>query len=105
MKNKQYINYVKTKREKIFELLDQCGYISDSQAVKIYGNEDGIYKINEHIRIWKKLRSDENFFSDKKIIEKKKGYRSHLVRIQGQQEGQYYKVGKEFFNLITPSTA
>lgn len=90
----------KTKHQQVAELLEKEGYISDSQTVKIWGNETGIYRVYEHIRIWKKLQADRNFFANKKIIEKKKGYRSHLVRIEGQEKGSYYKVGKEFFNEV-----
>lgn len=93
-------NIKKTKFEQIAEILDKEGYISDTQAFKIYGDESGIYKVKEHIRIWKKLKADKEFFADKKIIEKKKGYRSHLVRVETDPANSYYKVGKEFFNSI-----
>lgn len=91
-------NYKKNKQEQIFEILDKQGYILDNQTLKIFGDENGLYNVHEHIRIWKKLKSDEAFFKDKKIVEKKKGHRSHLIRLEGE-EG-YYKVGKEYFNSI-----
>lgn len=94
------LNIKKTKFEQVSEILDKDGYISDSQLVKIWGNESGIYKAFEHIRIHKKLQSDRQFFADKKIVEKVKGHRSHLVRVEGQPDGEYYKVGKEFYNEI-----
>ena len=92
------LNYKKTKGQQVFEMLDKFGYISDTQTAKIFG-ESQLYCVSEHMRIWKKLKSEQEFFADKKIIEKKKGYRSHLVRTEGQKENEYYKVGKEFYNL------
>lgn len=90
----------KTKFQQVCEVLDREGYLSDTEAVKIWGNEEGIYKSLEHVRIWKKLNADRDFFADKKIIEKKKGYRTHLVRTADQPKDQYYKVGKEFYNSL-----
>ena len=92
-------NIKKTKYEQISEILNNnSGYLTDKEAVKIYGSESGIYKVLEHIRIWKKLQSDKRFFADKKIIEKQKGHKCHLVRVEGQD--LYYKVGKEFYKSI-----
>ena len=90
---------MKTKREQVFEILDKQGYILDDQTAKIFG-EEKLWCVHEHVRIWKKLKADKEFFADKKIIEKHKVYRAHLVRVEGQQEGSYYKVCKEFFNMI-----
>ena len=90
----------KTKFQQIADCLEKDGYLSDTQAVKIYGDESGIYKCLEHVRIWKKLQADRQFFADKKIIEKRKGHRCHLVRVEGQTEHEAYKVGKEFYNEI-----
>lgn len=90
----------KTKYQQIAEILENNGYISDTQTVKIYGDESGIYKVFEHIRKWKRLQKDRNFFADKKIIDKTKGRRCHLVRVGSLEENQYYKVGKEFWNEI-----
>lgn len=87
-------NYKKGKQQKVFEILDIQGYILDDQSAKIFGN-DGLYKVYEHIRIWKKLQSDREFFKDKKILSVKKGYRSHLAEITPER---YYKIGKEFYN-------
>ena len=95
-------NYKKTKREQVFEILNKQKYIMDRETAKIFG--DKLWRVNEHIRIWKKLREDKQFFADKKIVEKRKGHRCHLVRVEGQEEGSYYKVGKEFFNTIHLST-
>jgi hypothetical protein len=91
------LNTKKTKYEQVAEILDKQGYILDDQTAKIFGN-DKIYAVSEHIRIWKKLKSDREFFALVKIVEKKKGYRSHLVRLEGQNH--YYKVGKEFYNTV-----
>lgn len=96
----KHIKIKKTKYEQVAEILDKEGYISDTQTAKIWGGEEGIYNVSEHIRIWKKLQSDRSFFEDKKIIEKKKGYRCHLIRIEGLEDNQWYKVGKEFFKEI-----
>ena len=90
----------KTKREKIFEILDQQGHILDQQTVDIFGSEEGVYKVSEHIRIWRKLRADQHFFQGKKIIAKMKGHRSHMVRLETEPENSWYKVGKEFYNTI-----
>lgn len=93
-------NIIKTKYEQVSEILDRDGYISDSQLFKIWGDESGIYKAQEHIRRWKKLQSDRGFFTDKTIIEKKKGHRCHLVRIENQKDDSWYKVGKDFYKEI-----
>lgn len=92
-------NIKPTKQEQVFGILDKQGYILDDDSAEIFGN-DKIYCVSEHIRIWKKLNEDRKFFSDKKIIEKRKGYRCHIVRVEGQTENQGYKVGKEFFKEI-----
>lgn len=94
-------NYKKGKYEQVAEILEKEGYLSDSNAFKIWGDESGIYKALEHIRIWRKFKQDQNYFADKKIIEKKKGHRCHLVRTSEMLDGQFYKVGKEFFNSIS----
>ncbi len=94
------INITKSKFEQVAEILDKEGYISDSQAFKIWGDETGVYKVLEHERIWKKLQQDRHFFADKEIIEKTTGHRCHLVRVQGQEKGEYYKVGKEFYKEV-----
>lgn len=92
-------NIKKTKREQVFEILDKQGYILDAQTVKIFG-EERLWCVSEHIRIWKKLNADRAFFKDKKVIEKHKGHRCHLVRVEGQEKHKMYKVGKEFFNEV-----
>ena len=74
--------------------------MSDSQSFKIFG--ENWYNASEYVRIWKRLRADQVFFADKKIIEKHKGHRCHMVRIEGQEDGSFYKVGKEFFASINP---
>ena len=89
----------KSKYEQIAEILNRQGYILDDQAAKIFGN-DCIYKVLEHERIWKKFNQDKEWFKDKKIIEKKKGYRCHLVRTIDMRKDSYIKVGKEFYNSI-----
>lgn len=94
------LNIKKTKYEQVAEILVREDYISDAQAFKIWGSEEGMYKVLEQMRIWKKLQADRNFFADKKIVEKTKGHRSHLVRIDGQEKNQYYKVGKEFYKEV-----
>lgn len=93
----KYLNTKKTKYERVAEILDKDGYLSDTKACKIWGNEEGVYKCLEHIRIWKKLQSDREYFKNVKIIEKKKGHRCHLIKIEGLGENSYYKVGKEFY--------
>ena len=93
-------NTKKTKYQQIAEIIEKEGYLSDSQAFKIYGDESGIYKSLEYLRKWKRLQSDKAFFGDKKIIAKRKGYRSHLIQIKGMKEGAWYKVGKEFYDTI-----
>lgn len=93
------LNTKLTKRQQVFEILDKKGYILDDQTSKIFG-ENKLWCVSEHIRIWKKLQTDRNFFKDVKIVEKKKGYRCHLVRTKNMKDGQYYKVGKEFYNEI-----
>ena len=93
----------KTKQQQVFEILDKQGYILDDQSAKIFG-EEKLYAVSEHIRIWRKLKSDQAFFADKKITEKKKGYRCHLVHVDNEPENSYYKVGKEFFNSVKSPT-
>lgn len=89
----------KTKKERIFKILKEQGWISDKQSAEILG--ENCYNVYEYKRMWVKLNSDREFFEGKKIIEKKKGYRCHMVRIAGMEEGEYYKVGKEFFNELS----
>lgn len=92
------INIKKTKYEQVVELLERQGYILDEQTAKIFGH-DKIYAVSEHKRIWHKLKSDREFFKDKKIYAKQKGHRCHLVKIT--KDGEFwYKVGKEFFNEV-----
>lgn len=92
----------KTKYQQIAEVLERReGFISDQDIYNIYDCEDGLWKAQEHIRIWKKLQADRKFFKDKRIIEKEKGHRCHLVRIEGQNDGSFYKVGKQFYNEVT----
>lgn len=93
-------NINKTKFEQIGELIEKNGHVLDSELFKIWGDETGLYKAQEHIRRYKKLQADRNFFSDKKIIEKRKSYRCHIVRIEGQEEHQGYKIGKDFYKEI-----
>lgn len=90
------MNVKKGKQEQVFEILDKQGYILDNQTAKIFGG-DKLYRVYEHIRIWEKLKQDREFFKDKKIYEKRKGHRCHLVRISSEH---WYKVGKEFFNEV-----
>jgi hypothetical protein len=92
----------KTKQQQVFEILDKEGYIYDAQTAKIFG-EAKLYSVSEHIRIWKRLKSDQEFFANKKITEKKKGHRCHLVHVDGEPKNSYYRVGKEFFNLVVVS--
>ena len=87
--------YKKTKQQQVFELMDKQGYLLDPQTIKIFGLEK-MSNVSEHIRIWKKLKADKEFFAGKNIIEKRKGRRCHLVRL----DKVYYKVGKEFYNSI-----
>jgi len=93
------INKNKTKKQKIFEVLDKQGYILDEQTVDIFGDESGVWKVWEYVRMWKRLNQDKNFFKAFVVIEKSRGHRSHLVRVQGQES--WYKVGKEFYETIT----
>ena len=101
VKKEEIKNTIKTKYEQVSERLDRDGYISDRQLVNIWGDETGIYKSSEHIRRWKKLKSDRSFFADKKIVEKRKGHRCHLVRLENEPANSWYKVGKDFYNEIT----
>lgn len=95
----EILNTKKTKYEQVAEILDKQGYILDDQTAKIFGN-DRIYCVSEHVRKWKKLQSDRNIFSTKKIVEKKKGYRCHLVRTEDMAINSYFRVGKEFWNEV-----
>lgn len=88
----------KTKKQLIFEILDKQGYILDHQTVDIFGDESGVWKVCEYVRMWKRLQSDTDFFKDKKIIEKVKSGRHHLVRTD--PKAGFYKVGKEFYETI-----
>lgn len=92
-------NYKKSKYQQVAEILNEQGYILDEQTAEIFGN-DKIYRVFEHERIWRKLQQDKEYFKDKEIIEKKKGYRCHLVRTIDMRKDSYIKVGKEFYNLV-----
>lgn len=87
--------YRKTKRQQVFDILDRQGIITDRQARQI-----GIktYNIYDYTMMWKRLRYDEEFFKDKKIVEKKHTHRNFLVRTKGQEH--YFKVGSLFYNSI-----
>jgi len=94
---------MKNKKQKVFEILNTQGYILDKQSAKIFG-EAGLYKIYEYIRMWNRLNKDREYFKDKKIVEKKKSYRCHMVRIEGQEDNCFFKVGKDFFDeVIVPN--
>lgn len=89
----------KDKRQQIFKILDEQGYILDNQTVDIFGDESGCYKALKYVRMWRRLNHDTEFFQGKKIVEKYKACRKHLVRLQDQEH--WYQVGKEFYETIT----
>lgn len=90
-------NIRKSKKDQVFEILDEQGYILDDQSVKIFGNE-GLYKVYEYIRMWNALQSSEEFFKDKKILSVRKGHRCHLVEVEPEK---FYKCSKQFYDLMT----
>lgn len=92
------LNIKKSKYEQVAEILEQKGHILDDEAFKIFG-ENKLYNVHEHVRIWRKLKDDRAFFEGKKIVEKTKGHRCHLIRIEGQEH--FYKVGKQFWNEVS----
>lgn len=89
-----------TKKQKCFELLDKQNYILDQQAFEIFGGEEGMYLVYPYKNMWRKLQADKNFFKDKIIVEKRKSYRCHLVRVKGMEENAGYKVGKDFYDTV-----
>ena len=93
-----------TKRQQIFDILNRDGYISDTQTVKIFGDESGICKIGEYVRQWRALQRDKAYFEGKKIVEKTRIGRWHAVRTDGFFEGinyiRYQKVSKQFYDSI-----
>jgi len=91
--------YKKTKYQQVAEILEKQGYINDDQSAKIFG-DDKLYCVSEHIRKWKRLKKDQEYFADKKIVAKQKGHRCHLVRIDTEPENSWYKVRKEFYETI-----
>ena len=99
MRQEKLLNVKKGKRELVFDILNKQGYILDKQTCEIFG-ESGLWKVGEHVRIWKKLKEDTSFFEGKKVLEKRKGYRCHLIRTDGMEEGKWYRVGKEYYNSI-----
>lgn len=89
------INPRKTKKSQVFEILDKQGYILDDQSAKIFGIED-IYRVHEYERMWKALKSDKEFFKDKKILSVRKGYRCHLLEIAPEL---FYRCSKDFYDF------
>lgn len=92
-------DYKKTKFQQVAEILEKQGHITDSQSAKIFG-ENRLYCVTEHVRKWKRLKSDRDFFKGKKIVEKTKGHRCHLVRLDTEPANSWYKVGKEFYQEL-----
>jgi ribosomal protein S8 len=88
---------MKTKREQVFEILDKQGYILDQQTFKIFG--ENWTTVSEYTRQWKCLHRDLDFIGDRKIIEKHKENRKHLVRLEGMTAGSWYRVSKDFYEI------
>lgn len=79
---------VKTKRQQIFEILDQQGYILDDQTASILGN-DKIHNVYTHIASHKRLHRDIDFCKDKNIREIRKGIGSKVQKKRMKQALKY----------------
>lgn len=87
----------KSKYQQVSEVLDEQGYITDQETVKIWGDETGVYKVSEHVRKWKALNSARKYFKNDKIVKKEKGHRCHIITLE---TGFSYKVPKEFWEEV-----
>ncbi len=93
----------KTIKQKIFDELDKTGYLTDSQVAKIYGAKEINFTTSENYKgMWRRFNADLNFFKGKKIIGVEKGHRIYLVKID---TGEFYKVGKDFYDEIQKTLA
>lgn len=95
------LNIKNSKKNQVFEILEKQGYILDNQSAKIFG-EEGLYKVHDYVRMYRRLEKDKQFFAGKNIVEIRKGHRCHLARTDDMKEGTYYKVGKDFYCSETP---
>jgi len=87
-------------KQKIWNKLDQDGYVTDSELAKIYGKEPNFYIAEVYKREWLNLQKDKEWFADKKIIDKHNHRGRYFVRIEGQEENAGYKVSKAFYLTI-----
>ena len=90
----------KSIKQKIWNKLDKDGYCTDSDLAKIYGKEPNFSTAEEYKRAWHKLRAEKLEFADKEIVEKHHSGRRYFVRLKGMDRNTWYKVGKDFYNLL-----
>ena len=88
-----------TLKQKIFKALDETSYLSDTMVAKIWGGEPNWTTAEEYKRQWRKLKADREFFKDIKILSLEKGRRCYLAEYE---KGKYYKIGKDYYEEITP---
>lgn len=85
-------------KQKIFEMLDQRPFLTDTEVVKIYSNKEPNWAtIEEYKRQWKARQRDRNFFNDKNIV-KLINYRG--IRTAELDTGYCYRICKDFFDEI-----
>jgi hypothetical protein len=83
-------------KQKIFEVLDLTGYLTDQEAARMYGKDKEINfcTVEEYKRQWRKLQADRNFFADKKIIKVEKHGKYRIAELEN---GDLYRIGKDFY--------
>lgn len=89
-----------TYKQQIRDIYDVCGYVTDDQAIKVYGDESACWKKVQVLDDYKRLLRDQKFFLNKKIIGKHKGHRQYIVVVDEEEEQKLYKCCKEFWQSI-----
>lgn len=88
----------KSLKKFIFEKLDKDNCVLDSDVAKFLekDKEPNFYTISQYQDEYRRIKRDENFFSDK-IITKLHHYKKRYL---AEINGSYWKISKQYFNII-----
>jgi len=88
-------------KQKVFNLLDEKGYMTDSDFAKFYKKDEPCFWTKQiYTMAWRRLQADREYFKDKKII-KLSYYRRHR---QASLDGNLWvRIGKDYFEEILPN--